>query len=73
MHKDLQQASMAANRLAEENSSLKSRGGDPAPEVDPMAAQQVAKQMEALLLEKSKLAQENDRLLRENTGLQVNA
>ncbi|KAI3435638.1 hypothetical protein D9Q98_001696 [Chlorella vulgaris] len=70
MHKDLQQASMAANRLAEENSSLKSRGGDPAPEVDPMAAQQVAKQMEALLLEKSKLAQENDRLLRENTGLQ---
>lgn len=27
--------------------------------------------MEALLSEKSKLVQENDRLLRENTGLQV--
>lgn len=38
---------------------------------DPVAAQQVARQMEALLQEKSKLVAENDRLLRENTGLQV--
>lgn len=32
---------------------------------------QVARQMEALLTEKSRLVAENDRLLRENTGLQV--
>ena len=38
---------------------------------DPLAAQQVTQQMQALLVEKSKLAAENDRLLRENTGLQV--
>lgn len=76
---DLQSAASQANRLAEENSALKSRPGggsgeglppDPAL-ADPLAAAQVAAQMEALLAEKSKLAAENDRLLRENTGLQV--
>lgn len=40
---------------------------------DPLAAQQVTHQMEALLSEKAKLAQENARLLRENNGLQVGA
>ena len=73
---DLQQASTAASRLAEENCELKSRedAADPAlgaGVADPLAVQQVARQMEALLVEKSKLVQENDRLLRENTGLQV--
>lgn len=72
---DLQQASTAASRLAQENCELKSLGGAPVDSAlggaDPLAAQQVAKQMEALLQEKSKLAQENDRLLRENSGLQV--
>ncbi|EFN54446.1 hypothetical protein CHLNCDRAFT_135865 [Chlorella variabilis] len=71
---DLQQASTAASRLAQENCELKSLGGAPVDSAlggaDPLAAQQVAKQMEALLQEKSKLAQENDRLLRENSGLQ---
>jgi hypothetical protein len=36
-------------------------------------AAQVRLQMEALLTEKAKLASENARLLRENTGLQVDA
>eukprot|EP00887_Chlorella_sp_A99_P006165 scaffold3.g6165.t1 len=40
------------------------------PLADPLAAQQVTQQMEVLLAEKAKLAQENARLLRENTGLQ---
>jgi hypothetical protein len=66
-----------ASRLAQENCALKSHGPkaagvDPAlGGADPLATQQVARQMEALLVEKSKLVQENDRLLRENTGLQV--
>ena len=36
---------------------------------DPLAAEQVMRQMEALLEEKARLAQENNRLARENTGL----
>jgi hypothetical protein len=40
-------------------------------EADTLASQQLTAQMEALLGEKSKLAQDNARLLRENTGLQV--
>ena len=60
--------------MEQENSQLKTRslppGADPSL-ADPLAAQQVTAQMESLLVEKSKLAQENDRLLRENTGLQV--
>lgn len=72
---DAQRAASQASRLAHENSQLKSRGGVPADAdpalADPVAVQQVARQMEALLSEKSKLVAENDRLLRENTGLQV--
>jgi hypothetical protein len=71
---ELQQASSQASKLEQENSQLKTRslppGADPSL-ADPLAAQQVTAQMESLLVEKSKLAQENDRLLRENTGLQV--
>ena len=71
---ELQQASSQASKLEQENSQLKTRslppGADPSL-ADPVAAQQVTAQMEALLVEKSKLAQENDRLLRENTGLQA--
>ena len=37
--------------------------------LDPLVAEQVTLQMEALLEEKARLAQENDRLLRENSGL----
>ena len=37
---------------------------------DPLAAEQVMRKMEALLAEKARLTQENDRLARENTGLQ---
>jgi hypothetical protein len=47
-----------------------SAGDDDREGGDGMAAQQVKLQMEALLREKARLAQENDRLLRENTGLQ---
>lgn len=74
MQADLQQASCQASRLAQENDVLKLRGLPPEVDpalADPVAAQQVARQMEALLQEKSKLVAENDRLLRENTGLQV--
>lgn len=74
---DLESAASQASRLAQENSALKCSGGPgvpPGPDpwlADPTAAAQVAKQMEALLSEKCKLAAENDRLLRENNGLQV--
>jgi len=46
-------------------------GDDNAPEggADSLASEQVMGQMEALVAEKARLAQENDRLLRENTGL----
>lgn len=44
---------------------------DPAALDDPLAAQLVARQMETLLSEKSKLVAKNDQLLRENTALQV--
>ena len=74
LQQDLEQASSQASKLAEENCHLKSRSLPPEVDrvqADPLAAQQVTQQMEALLLEKSRLAQENDRLLRENTGLQV--
>ncbi|KAL4458185.1 hypothetical protein ABPG75_013050 [Micractinium tetrahymenae] len=73
LQSDLQQASCQASQLARENSALKSRSLPPEVDpalADPLAAQQVARQMEALLREKSKLVAENDRLLRENTGLQ---
>lgn len=44
---------------------------DDSPEggADSLASEQVMGQMEALIAEKARLAQENDRLLRENTGL----
>lgn len=52
-----------------ENSQLR-LGGMATEADDPLAQEQVKLQMEALLREKARLAQENDRLLRENTGLQ---
>jgi hypothetical protein len=69
----LQHTSTTASKLAEENSELKRiviMEADPCG-LDPVAVQQVTAQMEALLVEKARLLQENDRLLRANTGLQV--
>ncbi|PRW59883.1 hypothetical protein C2E21_1370 [Chlorella sorokiniana] len=76
LQSELAAAASQATRLAEENSALRSASpaagpvADPALGPDPLAVQQVARQMEALLSEKSRLVAENDRLLRENTGLQ---
>jgi hypothetical protein len=61
---DKLQSAPGANSLG-----LAAGDADPAG-ADPLAAQQVKQQMEALLHEKARLAQENDRLLRENNGLQ---
>lgn len=59
------------NELSAENHKLRSGSGGSASETsDPLAAEQVMRQMEALLTEKARLLQENDRLLRENNGLQ---
>ena len=73
---DLERTNTTANKLAVENTQLKRRGPQPPMDpaaADPLAVQQVTSQMELLLTEKSKLAEENARLLRENTGLQVRA
>ena len=59
------------DELSAENHRLRSEsGGAASAPTDPLAAEQVMRQMEALVTEKARLLQENDRLLRENNGLQ---
>ncbi|GAB4815425.1 hypothetical protein N2152v2_002471 [Parachlorella kessleri] len=76
MQQDLEHTASAVSKLEQENTLLKQQSAQQGAEsadvedVDPLAAEQVRHQMEVLLTEKAKLAQENARLLRENTGLQ---
>ncbi|KAK9843503.1 hypothetical protein WJX81_006267 [Elliptochloris bilobata] len=68
----LQATSSKCTALAQENSLLRERTSPAAasPPVDDALTEQVAAQLHALLQEKAMLASENERLLRENCGLQ---
>lgn len=74
MQLDLQKTSSEAKTLAEENSMLRKTAvekEDLSSFSDHLATEHMLmRQMETLLEEKARLAQENDRLIRENTGLQ---
>lgn len=59
----------AADRLTEEISRLQLSAMPSPGSSDPIASEQVMRQMEALVAEKAALAQENDRLLREKASL----
>ncbi|KAL4541934.1 hypothetical protein Ndes2526B_g06427 [Nannochloris sp. 'desiccata'] len=58
-----------SNKTADFSESIDGDNNASGGGVDSLASEQVMGQMEALIAEKAQLAQENDRLLRENTGL----
>lgn len=71
MKNDLSATHSTVDQLSAENCRLRLNScSDIGSPLDPVAAELIMKQMEALLSEKAALAQENDRLSREKAGLQ---